>query len=251
MRVSDVDGSPFGAVVAACLLAVTGLFTGFLVAIVGLVLVGEVVAIPQGSPERAAILLVGQGIGLVGVGVVYLSSRDLPPSYLRLEWPSGRDVAWALAATLGLLATLAVVLVVVELLGLSASEHSTVQSAQDNPQILLPLIPLSILVTGPAEELLFRGIIQTAFVERVGIQGGVVAASVIFALIHLPNYGGLDGLPMIGVLFLVSLAFGFVYERTDNLFVPAMVHAAFNAVQFGLLYVGLKYGSELSGIVLW
>lgn len=236
MRVSDAERSPFEAVVAACLLAVTGLFTGFLVAIVGLVLVGEVVAIPQGSPERAAILLVGQGVGLVGVGLVYLSSRDLTMTYLRLEWPSGRDVAWALAATLGLMATLAVVLVVVEVLGLSASDHSTVQSAQDNPQILLPLIPLSILVTGPAEELLFRGIIQTRLQEGFGTAAAVLLATLVFTLVHIPAYYG-PGLPTtLGILFVLGLFLGGIYEYTGNLVVPIVAHGLYNAISFGMVY---------------
>lgn len=65
--------------------------------------------------------------------------------------------------------------------------------------------------------------------------GGTVA---IFAVVHVPAYYHPDPAVVassIGVIFGGSLVFGWVYARTDNLVVPALVHGAFNAIQILLL----------------
>jgi membrane protease YdiL (CAAX protease family) len=36
--------------------------------------------------------------------------------------------------------------------------------------------------------------------------------------------------------------FGAVYEFTENLVVPALVHGAYNATLFSLLYVAVRFG---------
>ena len=38
-------------------------------------------------------------------------------------------------------------------------------------------------------------------------------------------------------VFALSLLLGWVYARTENLVVPIFVHGAFNAIQFGALYL--------------
>jgi membrane protease YdiL (CAAX protease family) len=35
---------------------------------------------------------------------------------------------------------------------------------------------------------------------------------------------------------------GFVYEQTDNLVVPALIHGVYNAILFSLLYVQVSGG---------
>lgn len=241
MSVSDDRRSPVAAVLTALTLGFVGLFVGVLVGIVSTSLVASVVTLPENSPATTAIALVAQGVGLVAVAWIYLEERDLPWSYLRVDRPGLRDVAWALAATIGLFVTLAGTMLVIEQLGLSPTEHSVAQAAEQNPALLLPLIPLSVLVTGPAEELLFRGVIQTRLRESFGAVVAVILAATVFSLVHIPAYGGgglgLDLATTLGVLFLLGMFLGAVYERTENLVVPAIAHGVYNAVVFGANYV--------------
>lgn len=242
MSVSEERGSPVVAVTGAALLGLAGLFAGLLVGILSISVIGEVIALPQGSPERTAVVMTAQGVGLVLVGLLYLVSRDLPASYVRVRWPSVRDAGWAIAATLGLFAALAVVLVVVQHLGLSATEHSIAEAAEDNPEMLLPLVPISVLVTGPAEELLFRGVIQTRLKEVFGTVAAVVVAALIFSLVHVPAYGagagfGPELVTTLGILFVLGVCLGAIFEYTGNLLVPAFAHGLYNAVVFGANYV--------------
>ncbi|WP_368408569.1 CPBP family glutamic-type intramembrane protease [Halorussus halophilus] len=47
---------------------------------------------------------------------------------------------------------------------------------------------------------------------------------------------------LLGSLFVTSVVFGFVYERTRNLLVNAVVHGAYNATLLVLAYVVFSMG---------
>lgn len=91
---------------------------------------------------------------------------------------------------------------------------------------------LSAVVAAPLfEELLFRGTVQTGFAgmttrllrsEVLGRWAAIVAASVLFALLH-PGWSW-------PAIFVLSLGLGYVYERTGNLLAPISMHVAFNAL---------------------
>ncbi|SNZ12161.1 hypothetical protein SAMN06269185_1527 [Natronoarchaeum philippinense] len=190
-----------------------------------------------------------QGIGFGTAALVYLRYNDLGFEYVRARMPTWNDIKWTIGAFVAGYGLLIAGSLLLTALGISSEGHSIAETASGNPEILLVLIPLSFLLVGPGEELLFRGVIQNAFVDRVGVGGGIVASSAIFVSIHLPNYGWTDGLPTLGVLFVVTMVWGYVYERTDSLFVPAMAHGAFNAVQFAALYASMTSGAATG--LLW
>lgn len=241
MSTSNERASPLAALGGATVVGVFGLVVGTTLGLIALVGLGTVTTVRQGSALSNAVALVAQGAGLLAVGGVYLSMRELPLSYLRVEWPSLRDVGWAVAATVGLFAVLALLTVIIQQLGLSATEHSVAEAGRENPELLLPLIPLSVLVTGPAEEFLYRGVVQTRLTEAFDARVAVVIAALVFSLVHIPAYGLGSGLDRalattLVVLFVLGFVLGAVYEHTDNLVVPAIAHGIYNAVVFGQLY---------------
>ena len=84
------------------------------------------------------------------------------------------------------------------------------------------LIVISAVVVAPLfEEFLFRGHLQT-LLARVTRRPWVAVfiTSIIFALAH-PWFTWLP-------IFVLSLCLGYVYERTGNLWVSVLMHAAFN-----------------------
>ncbi|WP_178918121.1 CPBP family intramembrane glutamic endopeptidase [Natronomonas gomsonensis] len=241
MSVSAERSSPALAVGSVAFLGLVGLLIGAVVGLIVISIASAFIPITSDSPLTSALSLVGQGIGLVGVAVVYLRFRDLPWSYLRISRPTLRDLGWAVAATVGLFAVLAGASFLIDQLGLTATEHSVSQQAESNPALLLPLIPLSVLVTGPAEELLYRGVIQTRLREVFGSAPAVAVAAVVFSLVHIPAYGATSGLDpslatTLGILFLLGASLGAAYEHTENLVVPAVAHGVYNAVVFGSSY---------------
>lgn len=93
------------------------------------------------------------------------------------------------------------------------------------------LTALSIVVIGPlAEELVFRGIIQTRLLRAMPTWTAVVLQAVLFGIIH--------GTPIqIVYALLLGLALGFLRSRTGSILPGFAAHAAFNAMNdpLGLL----------------
>lgn len=86
------------------------------------------------------------------------------------------------------------------------------------------LTALSIVVMGPlAEELVFRGIIQTRLLRAMPLWIAVVLQAALFAIIH--------GTPIqIVYALLLGLALGFLRSRTGSILPGLAAHAAFNAM---------------------
>jgi membrane protease YdiL (CAAX protease family) len=96
---------------------------------------------------------------------------------------------------------------------------------------VLALFWLSVTVATPlAEELLFRGHLQTLLRRALGSPWvAVVLASAAFAAIH-PQW-------MVPPIFFLSLGLGYVYERTANLWSAIAMHSLFNAASTTLFMV--------------
>jgi membrane protease YdiL (CAAX protease family) len=92
---------------------------------------------------------------------------------------------------------------------------------------------LATVIAAPIyEELIYRGILFPYIARQLGVTGGVLAVSVIFALTH-------SHLPSILPLFLLSSVLCLAYWRTGSLWVSIGIHAIFNAV--GTLAIKLLY----------
>lgn len=244
---ATADRDHVAAVLSAAGVGLAGFLVGLVFVTLAVSLVGAVVPLADGSPTRATVLMVAQYTGVLAVAVLYLEGRDRPLSYLRLGRPTTRDLAWAVGGVLALFATLAAATYLLDQLGLSLTDHSVADSAERSPAVLLPLIPLSVLLTGPIEELLYRGIVQTRLKQAFSTGPAVVVAATIFALVHVPAYGlgGASGslVTTLGVLFVLGALLGALYEHTGNLVVPAVAHGIYNAVTFGVRYL------ELTGVL--
>ena len=221
---------------------------------IAFVLVGALGLMVVGVPlQERLLLLVGltlllQGIGFVVVALGYLYYRGLGIEYIRLGWPSLRDLGWMVAGLFGLFAVLIVVGQLAERFApAEPADHEIAELGAQQPELLLFLVPFMLLVVGPGEELLFRGVIQTRLAEAYGSVAGIVLASVLFAVAHVPAYGGGAGAWVtVTVLFAASLVFGAIYEVTDNLVVPAVVHGVYNSI----LVVGLYATTQMEPATL-
>ncbi|WP_439027551.1 lysostaphin resistance A-like protein [Haloarchaeobius sp. DT45] len=196
------------------------------------------------GPEAQIISVLSLGLGTLTIALAYLRYSDLDWSFVDLRFPSLRDVGWAIGGFVILLLGFVAVVSLLDLLGLSTAQHSTSQqAAEGDPALLLPLIPLSLLVIGPGEELLYRNVIQKSLYRHFSKVGAVVVASAIFALVHIPAYstgGGIGAMAAsLSVIFVLSLVLGGVYARTGNVLVPAFIHGAYNALSFASRYADL------------
>lgn len=188
-------------------------------------------------------LVLGQYVAFGGLSAAYLKWRDLTLDYLGVRIPSLRDVGvtvggYLLAFVLGLLGSI-VVSLILSTLGMEPATNPTADVSMENPEIIPVLILGMILVVGPAEEVLFRGVIQSRLREALDAPAAIVLASVLFALIHAPILSGPTASSLIAAVFLVfpSLVFGAAYEYTDNIVVPSLIHGFYNATLLALVYL--------------
>jgi membrane protease YdiL (CAAX protease family) len=138
------------------------------------------------------------------------------------------------------------------------SEHPTFEALQQHiPHMQELLLCFVAIVVAPiAEEVFFRGIVQTTLIQfswgmfipqlmrpdtALAIPqdyrpspfhrwGAIVITSVTFASLHQ-----WDQAP---IIFLLSLALGYVYERTGNLWAPIALHVAFNSTEITQFFSG-------------
>jgi membrane protease YdiL (CAAX protease family) len=178
-----------------------------------------------------------QGVTFGGLAVLYIRYRNLGSDFLSVTIPDRRDVAVTLVGIVTLLGLLVIASNIISSLGLESAQNQIVTIGQQNPVVFLLLVPLSFLVVGPGEELLYRGLVQGTLRDTLHPARAIVLASALFASIHLFSLTGEGKLVYVGIAFVLALVLGATYEYTDNLVVPAVVHGAYNAVQFGSAYL--------------
>lgn len=178
-----------------------------------------------------------QGITFGGLAILYLRFRGLSLDFVPIDVPTKWDVAVFVLGVFGLFALLSFVSIVFSVAGIPVAENNISIIASEQPNTFLLLIPLSILLVGPGEELLYRGIIQGELRTTMSPLRAIVFSSALFASIHLFSLSGSGKYSYIIIAFLLSLCLGAIYEYTDNLVVPILVHGMFNAAQFGLTYL--------------
>ena len=234
------------AVLAALLLAAGGLAIGSLLAEAtgrGLDRLGVELSV---IPATILSTLLLQGVAFGGLSLLYLAYRDVSPrEYVGVRVPSLEGWMYVAAGyVLAFTAAFAVIFVVVFLLDLSPAQNRAAELGQADPRVLLVLVALAVLLIGPGEELLFRGVVQSRLRETFSAPVAVGLATAIFAGVHWTSLAGpVSGRALtVTMLFVPGLVFGVTYEMTDNVVVPSLIHGAYNATLFGLLYVSLAFG---------
>ncbi|MFW6449021.1 MAG: CPBP family intramembrane glutamic endopeptidase [Halobacteriota archaeon] len=204
-------------------------------------------ALVVGEPSEIQLIVVSQvslGLGTATVAAVYIGLTDRGWDYIDVRLPSLRGIGWVVAGVIGLLAILIAAGQVLTLVDVPQPEHGIVEVAEGNPDVLLVLIPASLLIIGPGEELLFRNIVQKSLYDHFSTPGAIVVASIIFGLAHFLAYGATASTGgVLLVITLLSLLLGAIYARTGNVVIPAIIHGLYNAVLFASLYVELTTGS--------
>lgn len=229
----------------ALIISVVLAVSGIVAAAIG-TLIAQLVILAFGlslSPVlRFGVLFVNGSMTFILVGLLYLRYRDLTLEYVRLTVPSLTDLLWAGAGYVSAFALVVIsgfILTVFE-----TNPDTTNQAAQagmENPALLLWMVPLSLFVIAPAEEFLYRGVIQSRLRETFVPAVAIPVTAVIFAAIHYFSLtGGAGGRVIaISVLFFPSLVFGVVYEKTGNLVANIIVHGVYNSTLVMLIYISL------------
>ena len=98
-----------------------------------------------------------------------------------------------------------------------------------------PFMLIGSVIFGPIfEEILYRGLMYNKLKEISNAFIGVLISSILFALLHIPKYG--FGINMF-FLFLAGILLSYCYEKTDNIYIPILVHSISNFFIFLFNYV--------------
>ncbi|MDP9940176.1 CPBP family intramembrane glutamic endopeptidase [Ectopseudomonas alcaliphila] len=172
-----------------------------------------------------------------------LISADAAPYGLRLSWDKlllgSALLAWWLGqprspvislkhAWLACIATLLLVPLLAMALGLVAWQPKW-------PQGLLLWLAVNLGVAVLAEELLFRGLLQTALIKRLGIWPGLLLTAGLFGAAHLPFS------PLFAVVATCAgLGYGLVFHYSGRLSLAIALHTAVNLLHILLLSYPLR-----------
>jgi len=112
--------------------------------------------------------------------------------------------------------------------------HNDFERIIDNSRAAVYLVAVFATFTAPlVEELVYRGLLYSAFQRRFGMAVGVILVTLLFTLVHVPQYS-LNGRPdmaAIVTLLLLSLTLTLIRAATGNLLPCIVLHTVFNGVQ--------------------
>jgi membrane protease YdiL (CAAX protease family) len=221
------------ATVQAILAILIAFFAGAAIAVPGQNLVldlGLIVAdTAEAKAASSALQFLGFGVGAL-VYLLAVGRWDVVPGWYRR--PTRRDLLWMGGGIVSLYLASVVLSTLLPLVGVEIAQNQIVELGRETPILFLYMIPVTILFVAPAEELLFRGIVQGRYREAFGPTAAVVIASLLFGLVHWLALIGTGSGRLVYVLIaaLLGLFLGAAYERTKSLLVPVVIHAGYNIV---------------------
>ena len=173
-----------------------------------------------------------QFVGFIAVAVGYVRWKEI--ALFDISMPSLRDVAWIVGGFIILYVVAHGLALLISALGLQTAENSVIETGRQDPRIFLYMIPISFLLIGPGEELVFRGVVQGLLRKAYGVLPAVLVASVLFGVAHTVALQGGGKATYVAVAIGLGLVLGSVYERSENILVPIVIHGAWNAMLFAV-----------------
>jgi|AntDeeMetageno50_2_1112565.scaffolds.fasta_scaffold01293_6 membrane protease YdiL (CAAX protease family) len=212
-----------------------------------LLVVDALDALGIAGPDSTLTYVVRTVAQFIGFGIAvaaYLSLADAW-SVLRARAIDLRGVGWIAAGVVTLLIVSTGVGAVLSQFGIVPATNQVIAMGQENPVVFLYMIPITLLFVAPFEELVFRGAAQGLLRRAFGPAIAVAVASALFGAVHLIALigGGTGQLAYVAVAALLGVVLGGLYEHTNNLLVPIVVHGLYNATLFAIQWVNATGGA--------
>lgn len=183
------------------------------------------------------------GVAVVIFGLLYrrlaaFDSREEVVAWLNdLRRPTGMEVFYAGIVLLSSLGARLLAGTIHSLIatGQAPATHAAVSEPSPTTQQLVGLFLLAALIGPILEEFMFRNGLQKLLAAFVRPSVAIIATSIVFATLHVPQYGGF-GAPLgalavpVTVVFVDSCLFGTLYWRTGTIVAPMLAHGSVNAV---------------------
>ncbi|WP_245998426.1 CPBP family intramembrane glutamic endopeptidase [Halalkalicoccus subterraneus] len=207
---------------------------------VGGTVLGGILAVPAlllGGTSIVALtaLFILSEAGYAITGWIY--ARRWLSETISIKIPTKYQAVWIVASALGMLAIPLIIEIVSSTTGIQYGRVDQ-QLLTGSPEMVLVLVVLSVVLIGPAEEYLFRGVIQGRLSQSMGASAAIVIASLLFVLPHAIGYtGGVGAIVLLSIApFSLGLVMGALYEWFNNLSLPILAHGLYNATLFLTTY---------------
>ena len=166
--------------------------------------------------------------GLLAVVLTLLAVRifdiSSPLEWMGIRRPKNWDWAYIpLGVVLAFILLVGSLVLIQTVLGLERTMLFTLPE-----RVRIARVMTLLLLVGPAEEVIFHGIIQRSLEDIIGLWPAIVAGGMLFAMTHIDP----AALALGDILFYMAqggfgMIAGWIYAKTDNLVVPALVHGIF------------------------
>ena len=214
------------------------IFVGFTAFLAAVLVALPSLEIPASNPIALVLLGIVPQFAMLTVGYWYMTRRM---NGVPVRIPSGRQLGVVIGGTVAAIVVAIGFEVVRSVLGVAQAPTVVTQAGEQNPRVFVLVALLSVLVVGPAEEFLFRGAFQGKLRTVSGPVVSIGVPAVLFGLLHVSNYL-FAGEPLLsGALWFAILTitvngiiFGVIFEWTNNLVVPILIHGLFNVTLIAL-----------------
>ncbi len=110
-----------------------------------------------------------------------------------------------------------------------ATDNDLEKMLRASPLVAYSLAFLATFTAPLVEEVIYRGVLYSAFRKKFGVTVGVIVATTLFALVHVPQY--YPSYSTIFMICLLSLILTLIRAKTKNLLPCIIFHTIFNGVQ--------------------
>lgn len=217
-------------------------------AVIPAILADPALAFDPGESSRLGIMLF-LPLNFIGLGMaalIYVRLAGKGWDWIDLGRPGRWDALWMVGGVVITLIALVVIGVFAQALDAEPPEQALMQLIQEDAVLILYMIAMVWLLNAPAEELVFRNVMQKRLYTAFSGVTAVVLTSLLFGVIHVLTFVFVGEelldvfFPILGI-FVGSLVMGYAYLRTENLLVPIVIHSLYNTFQLAILLIVLLY----------
>lgn len=186
----------------------------------------------QSDPTAIMLQIVGIApahLATIIVGWLIVTGGGKRPFFATLGWRSGGIRWWHYLIIMG--GFFMVAAIVQQFI--PEQEHTLIRMLKSSRNAVIALAILAVLSAPLVEEVVYRGVLFSAFQKRFGVPSAFALVTLLFALVHVPQY--LESISTILLLTLLSVILTFLRVYSGNLWPAFLLHTVFNGLQSLLL----------------
>lgn len=181
-------------------------------------------------------------LATIVIGWFIVTGGGKRPFFATLGWRSGGIRWWHYLIIMGSFFVIAAMVQTV----FPEQEHELIRMLKSSRSAVIALAILAAFSAPLVEEVIYRGVLFSAFQKKYGMPVAFTLVTLLFAVVHVPQY--LPSFSTIFLLTLLSVTLTFLRVYSGNLLPAFILHTVFNGLQAALL-VAEPYITKLAETV--